>query len=356
MSLQVKIYKKFKGFTLNTEFETSGECLGILGASGCGKSMTLKCIAGIERPDYGRIILNGRVLFDSDKKIFLTPQQRNIGYLFQDYALFPNMTVEKNIGIGVRGSKKEKNLKVCEMIKLFHLDGLEGYYPAQLSGGQQQRVALARILAYEPAVLMLDEPFSALDSYLKELLQLNLKQMLKYYKGDVLLVTHSRDEVYRFCGNVVVMDSGCVVNKGQIKTLFREPGNVTTAKLSGCKNISKAEKVSDHMVKAVDWGITFKTSGLVTDDTRYLGIRAHDFKPVYKAGEDEDNIFCCNIVDIVEGPFELNIMFAIGSDIDVSAENTIWWKVSMQEWKTNMNEKVPQYLKVAPEDIMLLKG
>ena len=166
MSLFVDIRKKLKGFSLNVSFETNGDYLGVLGSSGSGKSMTLKCIAGIETPDEGLIILNGKVLFDSKKKINLKPQERNIGYLFQNYALFPNMTVEKNIGIGLKGSKYEKNRKINEIIEAFHLQGLEKKYPRQLSGGQQQRVALARCIIYKPDVLMLDEPFSALDTYL----------------------------------------------------------------------------------------------------------------------------------------------------------------------------------------------
>lgn len=154
---------------------------------------------GSRRPDEGRIVLNDRVLFDSEKKINLTPQKRNVGYLFQNYALFPNMTVEANIAAGLKCPEREKQEIVREMIRLFKMEGLEKRYPSQLSGGQQQRTALARILAYEPDVIMLDEPFSALDFYLKEQLQLQVKEVLKNYSGDALLVTHSRDEVYRFC-------------------------------------------------------------------------------------------------------------------------------------------------------------
>src|SRR5665647_158256 len=144
MSLLVNIKKKFKGFTLDVHFETGEGYLGILGASGSGKSMTLKCIAGIETPDEGRIILNGRVLYDSENKINLKPQSRNIGYLFQNYALFPNMTVEDNIGAGIKLPRNEKKQKINELIKTIHLQGLEHKYPSMLSGGQQQRVALAR--------------------------------------------------------------------------------------------------------------------------------------------------------------------------------------------------------------------
>ena len=178
MSLQAAIKKRFSGFSLDVSLNTDGGVMGILGASGSGKSMTLKCIAGIETPDEGRIVLNGRVLFDSEKHINLPPQKRKVGYLFQNYALFPNMTVETNIAAGLSGSKEEKQEAVARMIRLFKLEGLEKRYPSQLSGGQQQRVALARILVYEPDVIMLDEPFSALDYYLKEQLQFQVREVL----------------------------------------------------------------------------------------------------------------------------------------------------------------------------------
>ena len=165
--LKVNIKKELKEFDLDITFELKNGCLGILGPSGCGKSMTLKSIAGIVNPDTGFISLNTdeeTIFFDSNKKINLKPQIRNVGYLFQNYALFPNMTVEENIASGL---SNDDGKTVSEMIKRFHLDGLEKRYPRQLSGGQQQRVALARILAYNPDVILLDEPFSAMDTFLK---------------------------------------------------------------------------------------------------------------------------------------------------------------------------------------------
>ncbi len=180
MSLSVDIEKRLGSFHLRRAVSGGGRrSLALLGASGCGKSMTLKCIAGIVTPDRGRIVLNGRVLFDSEAGIDLPPQQRRVGYLFQNYALFPNMTVEKNILCGIRsGSKAEKAAALSATLHRFRLEDLEKRYPAQLSGGQQQRVALARILCSQPEVILLDEPFSALDSYLKWELELELSDFL----------------------------------------------------------------------------------------------------------------------------------------------------------------------------------
>lgn len=191
MSLYVDIEKRLGAFRLQSKFEVADETLALLGASGCGKSVTLKCIAGIMTPDRGRIVLNGRVLFDSEKRTDLTPQQRRVGYLFQQYALFPNMTVEQNILCGIRaGSRSEKRALAAEKLRMFRLEGLEKKYPAQLSGGQQQRVALARILASEPQAILLDEPFSALDSYLKWELELELGELLGAFDGPILWVSH----------------------------------------------------------------------------------------------------------------------------------------------------------------------
>ena len=192
--------------------------LGILGASGCGKSMTLKCIAGIWRPDAERSSSTAGPCSISEKKIDLKPQKRRVGYLFQDFALFPNMTVEENVGAGITLPKKEKEEQIHKMIEKFHLMGQEKKYPFQLSGGQKQRTALARIMAYRPDVILLDEPFSALDAYLKEQLLLELLELLKDYSGDVILVTHSRDEAYKICPELMIVwrPSQTIMSSGQI--------------------------------------------------------------------------------------------------------------------------------------------
>ena len=153
MSLLVDIRRHLRGFDLDVSFEVEEpeETLALLGPSGCGKSMTLKCIAGIVTPDEGRIVLNGRTLFDSAARVNLRPQERRVGYLFQNYALFPNMTVAQNVGVGVLGaSRDERDARVAGQLAAFRLEGLADKRPAQLSGGQQQRVALARIMASAP--------------------------------------------------------------------------------------------------------------------------------------------------------------------------------------------------------------
>lgn len=197
--LEVQIYKKLAEFDLDVSFQVDDNILGLMGASGSGKSMTLKCIAGIETPNQGRIVLNGRVLFDSEKKINVPIQKRNVGYMFQSYALFPNMNVYENISVGLRARKvKDVDIVVQKVMQQFRIFELASRYPKQLSGGQRQRVALARLMAYEPDVLLLDEPFSALDEDLKEDLLQELKSELQISKP-VIFVSHDKEEVNELC-------------------------------------------------------------------------------------------------------------------------------------------------------------
>ena len=193
--IEINIHKTLGRFHLDMHVKSNSKRIGILGASGCGKSMTLKCIAGIETPDQGQIVLEERILYDNTQKINIKPQKRKIGYLFQNYALFPTMSVRKNIMAGLRCSQEEQEKIADQMIEKFQLTGLGNRLPGELSGGQQQRVALARIMAYEPDAILLDEPFSALDEFLKDKLQQELMEMLEDYPGTVILVSHSRDEI-----------------------------------------------------------------------------------------------------------------------------------------------------------------
>ncbi len=256
MSLVVDIEKKLGSFTLHSRFETAGGTMALLGASGCGKSVTLKCIAGIMTPDKGRIVLDGETLFDSEKRIDLTPQQRRVGYLFQQYALFPNMTVAQNILCGVRtGTKEERRLRVEEHLRRFRLEGLEKKYPAQLSGGQQQRAALARILASEPRAILLDEPFSALDSFLKWNLELELSDLLADFPGPILWVSHDLGECCRNCQTVCVMENGISGPVTDMSTLIRHPATQGAARLVGCRNFLPGRRCEGG-VRIDGWNIT----------------------------------------------------------------------------------------------------
>lgn len=305
MSIEVALHKKLKDFELDLAFTTRGKCTGILGASGCGKSMTLKCIAGLEKPDKGVVRLGDKTLFNKAQRINRSPQERKVGYLFQSYALFPHMTVEENISIGMRGSKIEIKEKISDQIERFGLKGLEGHYPSQLSGGQQQRVALARILAYEPEILLLDEPFSALDSFLKDALAKQLLEVLEAFKGDMIMVSHSRDELYTFCDQLIVMDKGRVLLEGSTKEIFCQPRKMEVAQLTGCKNISPIKRLGKHQLLAVDWNLKLTTKEEIKASTKYVGVRAHDIK---LEGQGNDNYFNVEILSYLEFPFEIDYL------------------------------------------------
>lgn len=206
MELQVHIKKAIGAFRLEADLTTDKGLLSLLGPSGCGKTLTLKCIAGIERPDEGRIYLGDRVLFDSEKRIDLPPQKRRVGYMFQDYALFPHMTVRQNILAGM-GRRPDPSL-ADPYLERFRISDLSERLPRELSGGQKQRTAMARIAAQDPDVILLDEPFSALDTMLKWELEKEMLQMLSEEKKPVVFVSHDLDEVWRMGGDVCLMKEG----------------------------------------------------------------------------------------------------------------------------------------------------
>ena len=349
MGVTVDIEKKFLGFTLRVQFKSNGLPMGILGASGSGKSMTLRCIAGIERPDRGKILVNDRVLFDSEKRICLNPQERKVGYLFQNYALFPTMTVEKNIACGCRGDRDFVKEKVADYIRRFHLTGLEKHRPSQLSGGQQQRVALARMMITEPEVILLDEPFSALDGYLKDILQREMQDFLREYPGDMILVTHSRDEAYKFCSELTLLENGHVLTCGETRLIFENPGILQAARLTGCKNFSSIEKIGQRSIYAVDWGLVLHTREIVTDDMTHVGIRGHWMRPSSSGGE---NCMPVKVAEYIETTFEHQYLV---KNAENEKSTPLWWMCSKSSFEENPEKRVPSWIYLPKEHLMLLK-
>ncbi len=353
MSLTVEIKKAYPDFSLSVSFESERARIGILGASGCGKSLTLKSVAGLIRPDQGLIRIQGRVLFDSEKKINVRPQKRQVGYLFQNYALFPNMTVEENIEAALRGmrqnraygtGKEKSGLQTArDILTRFDLLEIRNHRPHELSGGQQQRTALARMLATDPELLLLDEPFSAMDTFLREGLRLELIRMLKEYDKTVILVSHDRDEIYQMCSDLVLMDNGRVIAHGNKDELFRHPKTVAAARLTGCKNISRIKKLDGHRAKALDWnGIELVTEEMLGEEVTHVGIRAHDFT----AGKHGRNVISCGKAVVSKLPFEWY----------VTLENGLWWKLGKTLNEEFTDEVIPEYISVEPDKIIPLSG
>ena len=330
MSLVVDIRKKLALFDLEVSVEVGDETLGFLGASGCGKSMTLRCVAGVETPDEGKIILNGRTLFDSAAKVNLTPQQRKTALLFQNYQLFPNLTVEQNIAAGIDTAldSASRAQMIARQVKRFALEGYERSYPLQLSGGQQQRVALARMLAAQPGILMLDEPFAALDAHLKSQLEQELLELFDAYEGSILYVSHDIDEAFRFCDRIAVVGEGRIREIGPTQQIVSQPRTLDTIKLSGCKNTSAARKVGPGLVEATDWGITLATTNPIPDGLAYVGVRAFFIQRVDDPETFEgmpENIIPCVVDRISDSRFERTVMVkAVGRE---SFAQRIQWKV-----------------------------
>lgn len=345
MSLKVDIQKRMGSFRLNVHFCSENGVLGLLGASGCGKSVTLKCIAGLLKPDEGRIELNGRVLFDSREHVNLPPQQRRVGYLFQHYALFPNMTVEQNIAGGVRHRDRRKE-ETNRLMAMFRLEDCRGHFPNQLSGGQQQRTALARILASEPDVLLLDEPFSALDNTLKRQVELELVERLEQFPGLVVLVSHDRGEVRRLCRNVCVMERGASQPLQKVEQLFSHPATLSACRLSGCENISAVRRREDGLLEALDWGITTAPPSSLPGDITHIGIRADCLKVAEGPGE---HIVSLRVKRVIEDITHIALVLAPSEREDVS----LYMELTPEAWQ-GMRYPGQLWVKLLPEDLLLL--
>lgn len=347
MELEMKLKHQFDNFLLDIDFQSRSDRVGILGASGAGKSMTLKMLAGIMTPGEGRIRLNDRVFLDTAKRINIKPRKRRVGYLFQNYALFPSMTVEENIGAGISGKSPHKKEIVTRMIERFNLSGLEKQIPSQLSGGQQQRVALARIMAYSPDMILLDEPFSALDVHLKDRMQRELLSQLEEYPGPVYMVSHSRDEIYRFSEEILIVDKGKIICQGKKKEVFAKPATRAAAVLTGCKNFSRAVKINDFTLRAKDWGLDIKTSTPVINDLKYIGYRAHEFVPVWGRAEGNCLPFILDRKD--ELPFEENYYIRAGR------EEVVSWFVQRDTRAEIAKKGLPDYLRIKEEELLYFK-
>ena len=349
--MPVTISARYKAgdFSLDIGLETEAKRIGILGASGAGKSMTLKLIAGILRPDAGRICIDDRVLYDSERRIDLKPQKRRVGYLFQNYALFPSMTVAENIAVGMTCPRDRKGRLIADLISRFRLEGLENHYPRQLSGGQQQRVALARILAASPDVILLDEPFSALDIHLRDQMSRELLTILEGFDGQAIMVSHSRDEIYRFSDEVLIIDQGRIIDQGPKKDVFAHPASVRAAALTGCKNFCRAGKLDEHTIDAADWGIRIHTDRDIPDNLICIGYRAHEFEPVW--GDCQENCLPFILKRRDELPFELNFYICPAGE-ETAAYSIAAWFVQRHLWPLLAERGLPDYLKIKEEDIL----
>lgn len=365
MSFIVNIKKNFHGFNLDIHLNMPEDKIAFLGTSGSGKSMTLRCIAGLVTPNEGQIILGNHVLFDSSKGINIPSQERKVGFLFQNYALFPHMTVSQNIsfallntkpylksfGKGIlRNQKRQKEAiltQVHEKIHMMKLDGLENRYPSQLSGGQQQRVALARALIINPKILLLDEPFSALDNHLRYKMEVQLLEILENYHGTTIFVSHNIDEAYSISNELAVFSEGKISAYGDKESLFQHPPNEVTAKLTGCKNILETTTISNHTIFIKNWSKEFKINQTVKSTSSKVGIRAHHLKLAKE--NNATNVVACQITHISISTFRVIVYLkVIGSASD---NYDLRWDISKEKWEEIKTSHEPLLIQLDEEKL-----
>lgn len=351
--LVVDITKDLSSFQLQVNFKACNETLGILGTSGSGKSLTLRCIAGVETPSQGQIVLNDRVLFDADQRVNLPSHQRRVGLVFQNYALFPHMTVAQNIAFGLQHlSRVERLQRVSQQLSDMRLTGLGSRYPHQVSGGQQQRVALARALATEPEVLLLDEPLSALDTYLRSQVERQLVATLSRYSGVTLFVTHNLEEVFRVCQRLIVMAGGHAIASDHKQVIFDQPGKVAVAQITGCKNFSHAQIYSQNEIEATDWRCVLKVANPLPDTLAQVGIRAHQIR--FVSSPEQTNTFPCWLVSASETPHRITLYLRLHAPTGGSGQYDLQAEVFKEKWERLQTQPFPWYVQLDPTRLMLL--
>lgn len=363
MSLSVSIKKSFPAFTLDVDIEAGNETIGWLGESGCGKSLTMRCIAGIETPDEGKIVVNGKTFFEREAgkrpTVNLSPQERKTALLFQNYMLFPNLTVAENVAAGIdrKLPKEERNAQVDAELKRFGLDGFGKRYPSRLSGGQQQRVALARMLAAKPDILMLDEPFSALDAHLKGVLEQNLAGLFETFHGTILYVSHDIDEALRFCDRIAVIEKGHVMEVSTGNNLVNNPQSAASIRLSGCKNTTPAHRIDDHRVFLPAWGIEVETDKPAPENLTYMGVRAFFLE---RAEEPGRNTYRVRVIRTSDSRFDRSVLLEFldrtpGSDPVVGqTENEMKYLEQHLFWRVD-KLKVPEEKLPVKDEVLLIR-
>jgi molybdate transport system permease protein len=368
MALEVDIAKKLPDFRLQATFTAGNAPLSILGASGAGKTMLLRCIAGLATPDWGRVALDGEVFFDSERRVNLPAQRRRLGLLFQHYALFPHRTVEENVAFGLADTEVgAKRGRVAEMLTRTHTSGLERRYPRELSGGEQQRVALARALAIQPRALLLDEPLAALDTHLRSQNEALLQETIASGTRPTLLVTHNMEEAYRLGAELLVLSRGRVVAMGPKEEVFRHPPTREVAQLTGCKNFSRARAISENEIEALDWGCRLRVEQKMQRPPEFVGIRAHHIDYVETAGgagggvvgtdsrgrAANENIFPCWLVRTSETPFRMTLYLRLHHAAGDSSEYHLQAEVFKEKWERLRERPQPWHVKLAADSLFV---
>lgn len=357
--LWVDLEKRVAGFHLSVAFHTDETTLGLLGASGAGKSMILRCIAGIETPDAGRIVLNGRVLFDANQGINVPSCDRNIGFLFQNYALFPHLSAGENIAFALSCGQSLVSAEVHAHLSALHLSECEHRYPHELSGGQQQRLALARALAYQPQLLLLDEPFSALDTHLRNQIERWMVARLSTYAGTMIWVTHNLEEAYRLCNQLMIVEHGQLSTLRPKHQILEHPETVSVAQLTGCKNFSRVTSHGPEQVYALDWNCPLYTFEPFLPTCSQVGIRAHQIKFLdlerSVLSEPPVNTFPCWLVMNRETPHRMTLYLKLHTPPTHTEDYQLQAEIFKDKWNYLKHHPLPWSIALDPMRIMLLR-
>ncbi len=320
--------------------------------------MLLRCIAGLESPDRGRIVLNNRVLFDGRKNLNLPARRRRVGMLFQHYALFPHFTLAENIGFGISHlPEQERRARILSLLRKTHIEGLENRYPREVSGGEQQRAALARALAIEPEALLLDEPLSALDTHLRSQVEAQLQEAFEEFRRPALLVTHNMEEAYRLGEQLLVLAKGKVAAFGPKEEIFLNPPSLEVARLTGCKNFSRVRAIDQHSMEALDWKCRLRVSREVAGGHGFAGIRAHHIQFVEaQSGEtDEDNVIPAWLARPSETPFRVTLYLRLHEPAERSGEYHLQAEVTKENWAKLRGRPFPWQVRLPPDALFLLR-
>lgn len=354
--LEVDIQKQLPSFLLDITFKVDSERpLGILGTSGAGKTTLLRCIAGLETPDRGRIILNGTILYDSAKKINLPPQKRAVGFLFQDYALFPHLSVADNIAFGMPVARLPCAIEqeVVHQLKQMNLTGISDRLTTQLSGGEKQRVALARALASNPSITLLDEPFSALDSNLKAQLLKLWQRRLSDYSGLTVYVTHNLSEAYRLCPQLLIIDRGVAIACGTREDILYRPPNFKTAQIIGCNNFSTAKKTTPRTITAIDWQCDLQVSEIPNNIDR---VAIHSHSIIFTQTKGEINTFPVWLTTFSFLPHRVTLYLKLHSSANSLEDYSLTAEVSLDRWQQLQQYSLPWYIQIPPSKIIVLES
>jgi ABC-type sulfate/molybdate transport systems ATPase subunit len=369
MALTVEIAKRLPEFELDVTLTADSEPLAILGPSGAGKSMLLRCIAGVERPDRGRISLGEHVFFESSRHLMVPARERHVGMLFQGDSLFPHRTVAENVGFGLRGlSPEERARRVATWMERTHIQGLGERRPRGLSGGEQQRAALARALATEPEALLLDEPLTALDTHLRSQVEAQLQETFAQFRRPVLLVTHNIEEAYRLGGKLALLARGRVIAFGPKEEIFRHPPTQIAAQLTGCKNFSRARPAAGDEIEAIDWNCRLRVAPAnrsAPQTPAFVGIRAHhiefggvDFDAAAAASGPNRaagaNTFPCWPVRVSETPFRVTLYLRLHEPPADGAPRHLEAEVYKEKWAKFRDRPLPWTIRLSPDALFTL--